>query len=100
MDNMLIDIENYDNDHFVDFFKKNNLLGKFINNLDEYGKIPDEQFFTTLSIMIIRQLDKSQHRKWCNRIKTKAKLNNSDYEYYLLFCISNRDRLTEILHIL
>ena len=97
MINEITKAEKYDAGRFLSFIEKNNLLKDFIVNINDYKNLTEKETYDRLAFYIVRQFDKSQHDRWVNNIKIRAKQNNADFEYYLAFCMSNKDRFVEAL---
>ena len=95
--------EKYNTKDFLNFIEENDLLKDYVK--EDFGSLkigPGEQSFDRLAFYVVRQLNKDLYDEWCSRIREKARQcgSGSSYEYYLAFCMSNRDRLTEALYII
>ena len=101
--------EKYGIEDFLDFIDENKLLKGYvnINNFKDMGATREEPFFK-LAFNVIRRLEKDKYKEWCSNIEilamknlsfsSSSPCNNREMEYYLAFCMSDRDKLTQALY--
>jgi hypothetical protein len=104
--------ENYGREDFLDFIDKNKLLKGYINirEYKNFGPTRKDIFFE-IAFKVIRKLRKPKYDEWCSNIEILAKKNpgemarkrgivsnNRKIGYFLAFCISDRDKLTQALY--